>query len=95
MTARRFWVSGKVQGVFFREWTRQQADRLSLTGHALNTADGRVEVLAFGSEASLEELAKQLQQGPPAARVEKVVAESVPEGTPPAEGFMTGWQPVS
>ncbi|MEM7708780.1 MAG: acylphosphatase [Pseudomonadota bacterium] len=95
MTSRRFWIAGKVQGVFFREWTRQQANRLRLAGHALNTADGRVEVLAFGSEAALDELAEKLQQGPPAARVERVVTELVPEENPPSEGFITGWQPAS
>jgi acylphosphatase len=67
MPASRFWVSGKVQGVFFRASTREQALRLGLSGSARNLADGRVEVIAAGDDESLERLASWLQEGPPAA----------------------------
>ena len=69
---RRFLVSGRVQGVAFRAWTREQAESLALTGWAMNLADGRVEVLACGDADAVEQLAKMLHQGPPAARVTAV-----------------------
>ena len=69
MPAARFIVSGKVQGVFFRASTREQALRLGLSGHAVNLDDGRVEVLAQGDAAAVEALAAWLRQGPPMARV--------------------------
>lgn len=67
-----FVVSGKVQGVFFRASTRHEAQRLGLHGHARNLADGRVEVIAHGSDEALRELEQWLWQGPPAAHVEDV-----------------------
>lgn len=70
MAAARFLVSGRVQGVFFRASTREQAQRLGLSGHALNLDDGRVEVLAQGEEAAIEALASWLRKGPPMARVD-------------------------
>lgn len=60
MPASRFWVSGRVQGVFFRASTRQQALRLGLSGSARNLDDGRVEVIAAGDGQSLEKLARWL-----------------------------------
>jgi len=75
MPASRFWVSGKVQGVFFRASTREQALRLGLSGRARNLADGRVEVIAAGDGQSLEKLARWLQEGPPSSKVESVARE--------------------
>ena len=72
MSAARFVVSGKVQGVFFRASTREQALKLGLRGYAKNLADGRVEVLAAGDEAALDELTAWLRQGPPRARVDEL-----------------------
>lgn len=71
-------MTGRVQGVFFRDSTREQARRLKLTGYADNMPDGSVEVLACGSEASLNELAKWLESGPPMAKVAGVEASDVP-----------------
>ena len=65
-------VSGQVQGVYFRAATKHIADRLDLGGYAKNLADGRVEVLAVGSKADLEKLAKFCGQGPAAARVTNI-----------------------
>ncbi|MEZ0469453.1 acylphosphatase [Luteimonas salinilitoris] len=70
--ATRFLVSGKVQGVFFRASTREQAQRLGLHGYAKNLADGRVEVLAAGDAGAIDALAEWLKRGPPQARVESV-----------------------
>lgn len=85
---RRFFVSGRVQGVFFRESTRGEAERLGLTGHAVNLDDGRVEVLACGQTDALERLARWLQQGPSAADVTDVRGEPA-DASPPAR-FTTG-----
>ena len=71
---RRFLVSGKVQRVFFRAGTAREAARLGLRGFARNLDDGRVEVLAAGSQQALDELARWLGTGTPQARVERVVA---------------------
>ncbi len=75
MACRRFLVSGKVQGVWFRASTRQQAVALGLTGEAVNLADGRVEVIACGEPAALDALADWLWQGPELARVDHVHSE--------------------
>jgi acylphosphatase len=72
MACALFLVSGRVQGVFFRASTRQQAERLGLAGHARNLDDGRVEVLAAGSDDALQALERWLHEGPPAAQVEQV-----------------------
>ena len=79
MTVARFLVEGRVQGVFFRASTREQALALGITGHAKNLADGRVEVLASGSAEALDALEQWLWQGPPAASVTAVNREDLPE----------------
>jgi acylphosphatase len=71
-------VAGLVQGVFFRASTREQAQTLGLTGYARNLPDGRVEVLACGSAASIARLKDWLRVGPPGARVSGVACEAVP-----------------
>ncbi len=71
-------VSGRVQGVFFRASTREQALGLGLTGEARNLPDGRVEVLACGDPRALERLRDWLRQGPPQAVVSNLVCEVVP-----------------
>jgi acylphosphatase len=67
--AARFFVSGRVQGVFFRASTRRQAEKLGLRGWAVNLPDGRVEVLAVGESAAVAALGDWLQDGPPSAKV--------------------------
>lgn len=79
MAAARFLVSGKVQGVFFRASTREQALKLGLSGHAINLADGRVEVVAEGDGEAVEALASWLRHGPPMARVDRVERSDVAE----------------
>lgn len=76
MPAARFHVSGKVQGVWFRAATREQAERFALCGYVRNLPDGRVEVLAVGEEGAISALERWLWQGPPQARVEEVLRES-------------------
>ena len=75
---RHFLVSGQVQGVFFRASAESAARRLGLTGWVRNLRDGRVELVACGEAAPLEELERWLWQGPPRARVTEVkVQETV------------------
>jgi len=68
----RYVVSGRVQGVFFRASTRDEAQRLGLTGHARNLADGTVEVVACGDDAALAQFERWLALGPPLAQVSRV-----------------------
>ena len=81
-------VSGKVQGVWYRDSTRRQAEKLGISGSAVNLADGRVEVIACGARDQVEQLQAWLHQGPTDARVSGVVCEEV-EGQL-ANGFTIG-----
>jgi len=86
---RLFTVRGRVQGVWFRDSTRREAERLQIKGHAINLPDGGVEVLAHGSVAALDELAAWLERGPPLAQVASVEAATLDAATP-TETFRTG-----
>ena len=72
---KRFWISGRVQGVWYRAWTQQQAQKLQILGYAHNLPDGRVEVLACGEEDTLIQLQQLLWQGPVHARVADIQVE--------------------
>jgi acylphosphatase len=65
-------ISGRVQGVGYRYFTRKKAFELGLAGYAENLPDGRVEVIAEGEKTSLEHLIHHLRQGPRGARVDHV-----------------------
>lgn len=69
---KRFRISGKVQGVYFRAATREEALRLGVQGWVRNLSDGDVEVLACGKSESLDAFATWLGQGPPRAQVKWV-----------------------
>jgi acylphosphatase len=71
-------ISGKVQGVGFRHFTRQNATRLGVRGYAKNLPNGKVEVVAEGDKATLDEFVKILWKGPSASRVEDVKVEARP-----------------
>jgi acylphosphatase len=66
-------VTGKVQGVFFRASTMEQAQGLRVTGWVMNLPDGGVEMVLEGSRFGVEELIKWAKNGPPDARVEDVI----------------------
>lgn len=83
---RRCYVSGRVQGVGFRFATRQQGDALDLEVRARNLADGRVEVLARGSDRALDALCEWLHRGPAYARVVEVRCEDLPPESWPGNG---------
>lgn len=70
-------VSGRVQGVFFRDYTRTEAERLGVSGWVRNKSDGSVEVLISGEEHKVDQMVEWLHQGPPMAKVSSVELESV------------------
>jgi acylphosphatase len=72
------YVSGKVQGVYYRQSAQEQADRLELDGWVRNVADGRVEVLVEGEEGAVRELAAWLEEGPADAEVTAVELQEQP-----------------
>lgn len=88
MSCKRFIISGRVQGVWFRGSTREEALRLGLHGHAINLPDGRVEVLACGDAVALDHLRSWLWHGPELAAVSNVCSEDLPEIA--ITGFETG-----
>ena len=93
MQARRFWISGSVQGVGFRFFAVRAAQRYGLAGYTRNLRDGRVEVYAIGEPDQLAGLRHELEQGPRGARVsgvEEKEAELLPRY---ADGFSIEYEP--
>jgi acylphosphatase len=85
--ARRYIISGRVQGVGFRFFTEAAAMREGIDGWVRNLPDGRVEVAAEGDAEAMDRFERAVRHGPPAARVDDVdVTENVPSG---ARGFST------
>jgi acylphosphatase len=72
MICRRSFVSGRVQGVFYRATCVRKAQSLGLTGYARNLDDGRVEVLACGEENEVRQFVAWLWEGSPASKVTAV-----------------------
>jgi len=84
---RRALVSGRVQGVFFRQACKQEADAIGVSGVARNLDDGRVEVVAEGDADAVERLLAWCRNGPSSALVTRVdVRDEAPEGV---VGFRT------
>ena len=81
-------VKGRVQGVFYRATTQEQAEKYDLTGYARNLPDGSVEVLACGEARSVQSLCDWLWQGPLHAKVENVECTNSQQPVP--ERFTTG-----
>ncbi|GAB3831827.1 acylphosphatase [Hymenobacter jeollabukensis] len=75
---RTFRIHGRVQGVFFRQSAKEQADRLGLHGYARNNPDDTVSIEAEGPTEALAALEAWCRQGPPRARVERVEAADGP-----------------
>ncbi len=74
-------VSGRVQGVWFRHFTREQAQASGLTGWVRNLDDGRVEALLCGEEKAVRHVEAWLSQGPELANVAEVVSEECAQET--------------
>ncbi|AQR72926.1 acylphosphatase [Sphingomonas sp. LM7] len=86
MVTQRILVSGRVQGVGFRDWVVRTAQRSGLTGWVRNVKDGRVEILVSGEDETVAKLVEGCHEGSPLARVEHVEAFSA-EGEKQAKGF--------
>jgi acylphosphatase len=78
MAAYQYLVEGRVQGVGYRYFAMKAAEGLGVSGFARNLADGRVEVIAEGTDAALEAFEARLREGPGFAHVQAVVRAPVP-----------------
>jgi acylphosphatase len=78
-------IRGRVQGVFYRNWSRDEARRLGLSGWVRNRRDGSVEMVLSGPEQEVETMIARCREGPPAALVEQV--EVGPSDETPPGGF--------
>jgi acylphosphatase len=83
---RRLRIHGRVQGVFFRNWTMDKALALGVHGWVRNCRDGSVEIVAYGEDEAVEALTVACRTGPPAAEVERIEVETV-EGEQQPSGF--------
>jgi acylphosphatase len=82
--ARRYLVSGRVQGVGFRYFAKDVADREGVSGWVRNLSDGRVEALVEGEEEAVTRVERALWQGPGGARV---AAVAVDDTEPPSGAY--------
>jgi acylphosphatase len=83
MSGRLVRIHGRVQGVFFRNWTAEKALALGVCGWVRNRLDGTVELAAYGEEEAVEALIAACRSGPPAAKVERIEVEIAEGGEPP------------
>ena len=84
-TTYRVRVTGRVQGVCFRDWTKNQACRLQISGWVRNRRDGSVEALISGFPENIQEMLNVFEVGPPTARVSSIRLKS--SGPPLDRGF--------
>jgi len=82
LLTRRLRITGRVQGVWYRGWTGDQARALGLDGWVRNRRDGSVEILVAGSDEALDELVRRCHRGPSGAEVERVDSEEADEAVP-------------
>jgi len=82
-------ISGRVQGVYFRDSTKEQADKLGLTGWVRNLPDGRVEAVFQGNENKIEKMLEWCWEGSPMSRVEGVYVEDMGDSKELAEFRIT------
>ena len=75
-------ISGRVQGVWYRGWTVQQAQALNLAGWVRNLSDGRVEAVFHGPVERVRAMIEACRQGPPAARVDRLDIDQWTEAPP-------------
>ena len=71
-------AEGRVQGVGYRDYAQRRAVGLGLAGYVMNLKDGRVRVHVEGAREVIEDFARQLEKGPPLARVERVTTRWLP-----------------
>ena len=89
MLNRAFLITGRVQGVFFRDSTKKEALKLGLQGSALNLSDGKVKVCLRGESEDIDLLEKWLLIGPELAQVESVIEVDIDQQTE-LNGFKVG-----
>ncbi|HIG91977.1 MAG TPA: acylphosphatase [Methylococcaceae bacterium] len=75
----KIYISGHVQGVFFRVSTQKKAHRFGITGWVRNCADGRVEIDASGEQTDMEKFINWCYQGPDSAHVSQVSTQTLPD----------------
>jgi acylphosphatase len=75
MVARRYVVTGRVQGVGYRNFVEHTAGKLNVDGYVRNRRDGSVEVFAMGTAEELQKLRQALERGPMMAQVSRVAEE--------------------
>ncbi len=83
MSARFVVISGRVQGVGFRQWMRWQAQALGVSGWVRNTHSGTVEAMLDGDPGAVAELLRACRRGPPGAEVASIVEELTDEPVEP------------
>ena len=76
MVARRYRITGRVQGVGYRNYVEHTAGKLNVDGYVRNRRDGSVEVFAMGTDEELQKLRKALERGPIMAQVGRVSEEA-------------------
>lgn len=81
-------ITGRVQGVWFRGWTKQEAERLCLSGWVRNRTDGSVEAVFAGPADAVADMLSRCHKGPPAARVDHVVVSDT-DDWPDGAGFVS------
>ena len=79
-------ISGRVQGVWFRGWTREIAESLQLNGWVRNRRDGTVEALFSGEVGAVDDMLRRCESGPPAAQVVQMDSQALDE-EPISTGF--------
>jgi acylphosphatase len=79
--AKHYLVRGRVQGVGYRYFALEAAERLRITGYVRNLRSGEVEIHAEADESVLDRFKLELERGPGMARVTEVVETDVPSGT--------------
>lgn len=83
-------ITGRVQGVSFRAWTRDEAEELGLAGWVRNEADGSVTALLAGPNSAVSTLVERLWKGPPGASVTMVTIEAANPADAPQHFEITG-----
>ncbi len=78
-------ITGRVQGVWFRDWTKRQAVRLGLFGWVRNRSDNSVEALFHGESGAIEQMIEKCRSGSPLSRVDDVAVVDQPDYE--GEGF--------
>ncbi len=77
MKTLKIFISGTVQGIFFRQFIKEKADELGLKGFARNLDDGRVEVIVEGKDENVNEMLGACKQGPAQSDIKNTESEEI------------------